>query len=340
MQHNHNDDSSSTDITDSVHPQPSSTHAEADQAADFDLARRFGGVARLYGSAALERFRAAHVCVIGVGGVGSWAVEALARSAIGRITMIDLDHVAESNVNRQLHAMSDTLGMAKVEALGRRIAQINPVCKVSQIEEFIAADNIEQLIGEAHFDYVIDAIDDARAKVALIAFCRHRRIPLITIGSAGGQTDPTRITVCDLSRTEQEPLLAKVRKRLRQNHGFPRGTKNKFGVDAVYSTEPLTMPGNDACALPDSMNGEEGDSADAGRGGFTGLNCGGFGSSVVVTASFGLTAAAHVLRKLAATSAERSPRSSRRVKPQGASDAEPEPDAGNHSPDNDDSRNI
>lgn len=336
----HNDDSSRSNPANAMHTQPSGTHAEADQAADFDLERRFGGVARLYGSAALERFRAAHVCVIGVGGVGSWAVEALARSAIGRITMIDLDHVAESNVNRQLHAMSDTLGMAKVEALGRRITQINPVCKVSQVEEFIAADNIEQLIGEAHFDYVIDAIDDARAKVALIAFCRHRKLPLITIGSAGGKTDPTRITVCDLSRTEQEPLLAKVRKRLRQDHGFPRGTKNKFGVDAVYSTEPLTMPGSDACALPDELNGEEGDGTDAGRGGFTGLNCGGFGSSVVVTASFGLTAAAHVLRKLAAASGKPSSHGSWPVKQQAVGNAESEPGVRNHSADNHDAKNV
>lgn len=256
-----------------------------DSVADIDFDRRFGGLARLYGASALETFRGAHVCVIGVGGVGSWVVEALARSAIGRITMIDLDNLAESNVNRQLHALTDTLGMAKVEALSRRIAQINPYCEVTQVEDFISADNVEDMIPPGRFDYVIDAIDDARAKTALIVHCRQHQVPLVTIGSAGGQVDPTRIAVCDLSRTEQEPLLARVRKNLRIRHGFPRGTKNKFGIDAVYSTEPLRHP--EICET------------DEGATGVTGLNCAGYGSAVVVTASFGFVAAAHVLRKLA-----------------------------------------
>src|SRR4051812_17833512 len=152
---------------------------------DIDFDRRFGGIARLYGAAALARFRNAHICVIGVGGVGSWIVEALARSAIGRITMIDLDNVAESNVNRQIHALTDTLGKAKVSALAERIAQINPTCRATEIEDFITADNIPLMIGKERFDYVIDAIDDARAKTALIAYCRAQGIRLITIGSAG-----------------------------------------------------------------------------------------------------------------------------------------------------------
>jgi tRNA A37 threonylcarbamoyladenosine dehydratase len=230
------------------------------------------------------------VCVIGVGGVGSWVVEALARSAIGRITMIDLDNVAESNVNRQIHALSDTLGKAKVTALAERIAQINPFCEVTEIEDFISADNLEQMIGGGAYDYIVDAIDNVRAKTALIAYCRENGIKLITIGGAGGQIDPTRIEIRDLSRTEQEPLLAKVRKLLRTQHGFPRGTKNKFGIDAVFSTESLRFPetGN-ACAV-------DGETPAA----VTGLNCAGFGSAMVVTASFGLVAAAHVLRVLAA----------------------------------------
>ncbi|RJX31788.1 MAG: tRNA cyclic N6-threonylcarbamoyladenosine(37) synthase TcdA [Oxalobacter sp.] len=255
--------------------------------ADFE--RRFGGVARLYGRQAIERFCAAHVCVIGVGGVGSWVVEALARSAIGELTLIDLDNVAESNINRQIQALDETLGKAKVTALSERIAQINPWCKVNAIEEFIAPDNLTQLIGHQRYDYVIDAIDSVKAKTALIAYCREHGVPLVTIGGAGGQTDPTKIEVIDLCRTEQEPLLAKVRKQLRARHGFPRGTKNKFGIDAVYSMEPLKYPeGGEACSL---------DADD--RTGVTGLNCAGFGSSMVVTASFGLVAAAHVLRKLA-----------------------------------------
>lgn len=254
---------------------------------DIDFDRRFGGIARLYGEAALARFRSAHVCVIGVGGVGSWIVEALARSAVGRITMIDLDNVAESNVNRQIHALTDTLGMAKVSALAARIAQINPYCEVTEIEDFITEDNLEQMIGVDRYDYVIDAIDNVRAKTALIVYCRDKGIPLITIGGAGGQSDPTRIEIRDLARTEQEPLLAKVRKRLRAYHGFPRGSKNKFGIDAVFSTEPLRFPETQAC------------DTHAAQGGVTGLNCAGFGSAMVVTASFGLVAAAQVLRKLA-----------------------------------------
>ncbi len=256
---------------------------------EIDFERRFGGIARLYGATALERFRTAHVCVIGVGGVGSWVVEALARSAIGRITMIDLDNLAESNVNRQIHALSNTLGQAKVTALAERIAQINPFCRVTEIEDFITADNLEQMIGAGEYDYVIDAIDNVRAKTALIAYCREHGIRLITIGGAGGQIDPTKIEIRDLCRTEQEPLLAKVRKRLRAVHGFPRGTKNKFGIDAVFSTEPLRFPETaEACAV----DGE-------GNDGITGLNCAGFGSAMVVTASFGLVAAAQVLKKLA-----------------------------------------
>jgi tRNA threonylcarbamoyladenosine dehydratase len=259
----------------------------AQENADFD--RRFGGIGRLYGTKSLERFRVAHICVIGVGGVGSWVVEALARSAIGQLTLIDLDHVAESNINRQIQALDNTLGMAKVVALAQRIAQINPWCRVNEVEEFIAADNLDELIGSKKFDYVIDAIDSVAAKTALIAYCREHGIPLVTIGGAGGQVDPTKIDVCDLCRTEQEPLLAKVRKRLRAQHGFPRGTKNKFGIDAVYSMEPLKYPeGGEPCSL---------DADD--RAGVTGLNCAGFGSAMAVTASFGLVAAAHVLRKLA-----------------------------------------
>nr|WP_314628925.1 tRNA cyclic N6-threonylcarbamoyladenosine(37) synthase TcdA [uncultured Noviherbaspirillum sp.] len=254
--------------------------------ADIDFERRFGGIARLYGAPALARFRASHVCVIGVGGVGSWVAEALARSAIGHITMIDLDNVAESNINRQIHALTETVGQAKVTALAERIAQINPFCRVTQVEDFITPDNLDDMVGLRAYDYVIDAIDDVRAKTALIAYCRANTIPLITIGGAGGQVDPTKIEVRDLCRTEQEPLLAKVRKRLRSEHGFPRGTKNKFGVDAVFSTEPLRQPDN-------------GDACDVDGQGVTGLNCAGFGSAMVVTASFGLVAAAQVLRRLA-----------------------------------------
>lgn len=258
--------------------------ASLDDEVDFD--RRFGGIARLYGERALERFRKAHVCVIGVGGVGSWIVEALARSAIGRLTLIDLDNVAESNINRQIQALSSTVGMPKIEALKQRIALINPYCEVELVEDFIDPDNIPQMVAPGKFDYVFDAIDSVKAKAALIAHCRDHAIPLIVIGGAGGQLDPTKIEVRDLARTEQEPLLKKVRKILRAQYGFAKGEKNKYHIDAVFSMEPLRYPeAGDACAIDASS--------------ITGLNCAGFGSSMVVTATFGMVAAGHMLRKLA-----------------------------------------
>jgi tRNA A37 threonylcarbamoyladenosine dehydratase len=251
---------------------------------EVDFARRFGGIARLYGERALERFRAAHVCVVGVGGVGSWVVEALARSAVGRLTLIDLDNVAESNINRQIQALSSTIGLPKIEALKRRIADINPFCQVELVEDFIDPDNLPVMIGAGRYDYVVDAIDSVKAKAALVAYCREHDIPLVTIGGAGGQLDPTRIEVRDLARTEQEPLLKKVRKILRARYGFAKGEKNKYHVDAVFSMEPLRYP-DSACEVDANS--------------VTGLNCAGFGSSMVVTATFGMVAAGHVLRKLA-----------------------------------------
>ncbi|EOA03472.1 hypothetical protein HFRIS_017542 [Herbaspirillum frisingense GSF30] len=271
---------------------------------DIDYERRFGGVARLYGAAALQRFGQARVCVVGVGGVGSWIVEALARSAIGHLTLIDLDNLAESNVNRQIHALTETLGQAKVTALHERIRQINPTCVVTEVEDFVDPENVEQMLGGGRFDYVIDAIDNVPAKVAMIAWCRKNGMPMVTIGSAGGQIDPTQIEIRDLCRTEQEPLLAKVRKRLRSQHGFPRGTKNKFHIDAVFSTEPLRFPElaeGEVCEVAPAEDMDVGeDVVDSTQAGVTGLNCAGFGSAMVVTATFGLVAAAHVLKKLAA----------------------------------------
>lgn len=250
-----------------------------------DLNRRFGGVERLYGTEALQRFRRAHVCVVGIGGVGSWAAEALARSAIGRITLIDLDHVAESNTNRQIHALGDEFGKAKVVAMAERIRAINPVCEVATIEEFVELDNLDALLG-AGYDYIVDAIDQTRTKAAIIAWCKAHAVDLVTTGSAGGQLDPARIKVADLSRTIQDPLAARVRALLRKNYNFPRDLKKKFGVECVFSDEPLTYPVGDlAC--------------DVDEGGITGLNCAGFGSSVCVTACFGMVAASRVLIHLA-----------------------------------------
>ena len=252
-----------------------------------DYSRRFGGLSRLYGAAALARFEAAHVCVVGIGGVGSWAAEALARSAVGQITLIDLDMVAESNVNRQIHALGDTFGQAKTDAMAERILAINPRCRVTRIEDFVTLENLDQMLDRG-FDYVIDAIDQVRTKAAMIAWCKGRGVPLITSGGAGGQIDPTRIEIADLACTVQDPLLSKVRSLLRKEYGFTRDTKKKFGVPAVYSSEPLRYPENAACDQSPSV---------------TGLNCAGFGSAVSVTAPFGLFAASEVLRHLAMTKA-------------------------------------
>lgn len=253
---------------------------------EVDFARRFGGIARLYGERALESFRSAHVCVIGVGGVGSWVVEALARSAVGRLTLIDLDNVAESNINRQIQALSSTVGMAKIEALKQRIAQINPFCQVTLVEDFIDPENIQAMIGDKDFDYVVDAIDSVKPKAALIAWCSANKMPLVVVGGAGGQIDPTKVEIRDLARTEQEPLLKKVRKILRAQYGFSRGEKQKYHIDAVFSMEPLRYP-------------DVGDACDVDPNSITGLNCAGFGSSMVVTATFGMVTAGQVLRRLA-----------------------------------------
>lgn len=251
-----------------------------------DLARRFGGIERLYGAGALQRALQSHVTVVGIGGVGSWAAEALARSGVGRLTLIDLDHVAESNINRQIHALESTLGAAKVVAMRQRIAAINPDCAVVALEEFIDPGNLTALIPNC--DAVIDAIDHVRAKAALIAWCRRAGIRIVTIGAAGGRVDPTQIEITDLSRTTQDALASKVRASLRKDYGFARDPKKKFGVDCVFSPEQARRP---VAAAPDEAAPEACEVFDAAAG----LACAGYGSSVAVTASFGFAAAARVL---------------------------------------------
>jgi tRNA A37 threonylcarbamoyladenosine dehydratase len=247
-----------------------------------DYQRRFGGIERLYGAGALARAAAAHVVVVGIGGVGSWAVEALARSGLGRLTLVDLDHVAESNVNRQIHALESTFGAAKVAAMKDRIAAINPDCAVIAVEEFIDEANVAALIPAC--DAVIDAIDQVPAKAALIAHCRRAGIRIVTTGGAGGRIDPTRVEVIDLSCTIHDALASKLRTRLRKDYGFTRDPKKKFGVDCVFSAEQIRRPaGADSC----DGNGD----FDAAAG----LACAGYGSSVAVTASFGFAAAARAL---------------------------------------------
>jgi tRNA A37 threonylcarbamoyladenosine dehydratase len=256
---------------------------------DVDIARRFAGVARLYGEDAVDRFRAAHVVVVGLGGVGSWAAEALARSAVGRLTLVDLDHVAESNTNRQIHALGDAYGKAKVDAMAERIAGINPGCAVRAIDEFATSQNAPALVAGA--DAVVDCIDQVVAKAALIAAARAIGVAIVTCGAAGGRVDPTRIRTDDLARLRGDPLLAKVRYKLRRDHGFPReGARRslRFDVTGVFSDEPLRRPAL-ACG-PD-------DRPFAGAA----LACAGYGSGVVVTAAMGFVAAAATLASLSAT---------------------------------------
>lgn len=250
--------------------------------------QRFGGIRRLYGVAAYEHFTQARVCVIGIGGVGTWVAEALARSGIGHLTLIDLDDVCITNTNRQIHALDGNIGHSKVTAMAERIALINPDCQVEQVEDFITPDNIPELLTEP-FDYIVDAIDSLKPKAALVAWCKRNKRKVITVGGAGGQIDPTRIQIADLSRTERDPLAAKLRNFLRRHYNFPRNPKRRFEIECVYSTEQLRYPQEDgSVSLQRPKSGE------------SGMNCDtGFGACTPVTASFGMVAAGRVLAKLA-----------------------------------------
>ena len=254
---------------------------------DMDFERRFGGLARLYGAVGAARIRSSHLVVVGVGGVGSWAAEALARSGVGRLTLIDLDHVSESNINRQVHALQDTLGQAKVIAMQARIAQINPLCKVVGIEEFVDVGNWPSLL-PAGADAVIDACDQVRAKVALAAWARQSKSLFISVGAAGGKRQAHLVDIDDLSAVTHDPLLAQLRTRLRNEHGAPRGLPKggkRMGVACVFSREAVVQP-----AQSDDVPN------DAAKDGT--LNCHGYGSVVSVTATFGQCAAGWVLDKI------------------------------------------
>lgn len=240
------------------------------------MARRFGGLERLYGVLGAARIRAAHVAVIGIGGVGSWTVEALARSGVGRLTLIDLDHVSESNINRQIHALDSTVGQAKVLAMRDRIFHINPTCVVDCIEDFVEPDNWLQLL-PLGVDAVVDACDQVKAKTTMAAWARQTRTSFISVGAAGGKRHAHKVDIDDLSLVTHDPLLAQLRYRLRKEYAAPREGK-KIGVACVFSREAV-MPPDASCAV-------------AGDGS---LNCHGYGSSVMVTASFGMAAAAQAM---------------------------------------------
>ena len=245
-----------------------------------DLSRRFGGINRLYGDNAVDWLDAARVAVAGIGGVGSWTAEALARSGVGTLRLIDLDNVAESNINRQVHALTDTLGLAKITAMAKRIEGINPRCRVEEVEDFVTADNVASLLPPDELDFVVDAVDDSRAKLAIILHCRAHALPLIMAGGAGGKSDPSLIRLGDLAHTQQDPLLSRLRARLRRKHGFSHDPAKKFGIEVVYSEEPLRRP----ISCPEA--------------GPQGLSCAGYGSSMPMTACVGLFIAAQVIEHL------------------------------------------
>lgn len=243
--------------------------------------QRFGGIGRLYTPEGLAKLRQSHICVIGIGGVGSWAVEALARSGIGKITMIDMDDICVTNINRQIHALTSTVATLKTEAMKTRIAEINPECQVEIIDDFISPDNLADYLNRG-YDYVIDAIDSVKTKAALIAYCKRNKIRLITTGGAGGQTDPSQIQIADLSKTIQDPLASKVRSLLRKEYHFSQNPKRKFGVDCVFSTQPLIFPKmGEGCEISATMNCANG-----------------FGAVTIVTATFAFFAVGRVIDKL------------------------------------------
>jgi len=241
---------------------------------------RFNGLARLYSTEGLERISRSHVCVIGLGGVGSWAVEALARSGIGELTLVDLDDVCVGNTNRQLHALDSEFGKPKVDVMARRVKSINPDCSVHPLHSFFLKSNASEIL-ETKFNFVLDAIDSPARKCLLIAECRERGMPVITTGASAGRRDPTQIQVMDLSVSSHDRLLQEVRKKLRVRHGFPR--KELFGVECVFSKEEMVYPKCDATDGPDLR-----------------LDCDtGLGTACFVTGSFGLIAASRIVRQLA-----------------------------------------
>lgn len=252
--------------------------------------QRFGGIARLYGVEGLARLQAAHVAVVGIGGVGSWAAEALARSGVGEISLFDLDDVCVTNTNRQIHALQGSIGQSKVEVMAERIRAINPACVVHAVADFVTRETMAEYITE-QLDAVIDCIDSVEAKAALISWCKRRKIQIIATGGAGGQIDPTKIEIADLNKTVNDPLIAKVRSILRRDYSFSRTPGRTYSITCVYSREQLRYPLADGgVCLSKVMPGDG-----------TRLDCaGGFGSAMMVTASFGMLAAAKIVDKLVA----------------------------------------
>ena len=254
------------------------------------LRERFSGIDRLYGSGAVERLAGRHVTVVGLGGVGSWVVEALARSAVGRLTLVDADDICLSNTNRQLHALDGQYGQGKAAALAARCRSINPAIAVEAVPSFLTPSNLETMLDRDH-DLVVDACDSFRSKVEMLAWCRRRQLPSVVWGSAGGRTDATQVRVRDLSRTEHDALLALVRKKLRAEFNFPKNRDRYFGVPAVYSLQNVRYPQADGSVC--------GTRPDVGPDAALKLDCGaGLGAATHVTGAFAFAAAAKSLELL------------------------------------------
>ena len=252
---------------------------------------RFSGIDRLYGKGALDILRQRHVAVVGIGGVGSWAAEALARSGVGEITLFDLDDICVSNTNRQIHATTGTFGQLKVAVMAERLKAINPDLIVHAEADFVTATNVAEKLTK-RFHFVLDATDKVKHKTAMIVHCKRNKIPIYVVGGAGGQTDPTRIQYADMTRAHQDPLLALVRKKLRQNHGYSSNLKRRFSVECVFSDEQLMFPQPDGsvCATRPELDEDSGSIR---------LDCAaGFGASTCVTATFGFVAVSRIIRKL------------------------------------------
>lgn len=244
---------------------------------DDDYERRFAGVARVYGDQAFARLSRSHAIVVGLGGVGSWCVEALARNGIGQLTLVDLDVVVASNVNRQLQALSSNFGRGKADVLAERVLQINPRCTVRVVDDFLSRENADHIL-DPQPDIILDCCDDAKAKLTLALHARRHRNVLVVCGAAGGKIDPSRLAVADLAMTEQDPLLARLRKRLRKHHGYPETPQKPFGITCVYSDEPIYAP-------PELCKQAQ-------------LSCSGYGSLITVTASMGLLAVSTAIQLL------------------------------------------
>lgn len=249
---------------------------------------RFGGIVRLYGENALITLQKSHILVIGIGGVGSWAVEALARSGVGALTLMDLDDICITNTNRQIHTTHNSIGKSKTLMMEQRLKAINPDISVQCINDFLDKENLSEVLNK-DYSLIIDAIDSASVKAQLINACKRTKIPLITVGSAGGKKDPQKIIAGDLSKTTNDPLLAKVRNNLRRLYGFTRNTKRSFGITAVYSTEQMTYPDNEGGICNSKKFLEEGAKMDCQQG---------FGAATMVTATFGFLAASESIKKL------------------------------------------